>query len=78
MAILSLYKGATIYFLSKPDGVVDAMQAVRPTFMCTVPRFFEKTYNVIFEKIAASSLLKKKIFYWAIGIGNKVMNLQRQ
>lgn len=78
MAILSLYKGATIYFLSNPRGVVDAMQAVRPTFMCTVPRFFEKTYNVIFEKIAASSLLKKKIFYWAIGIGNKVMNLQRQ
>jgi long-chain acyl-CoA synthetase len=78
MTILALHKGATIYFLSNPRGVVDAMQAVRPTFMCTVPRFFEKTYNVIFEKIASSSFLKKKIFYWAIGIGNKVMNLQRQ
>ena len=77
MTILALHKGATVYFLSNPRGVVDAMQEVRPTFMCTVPRFFEKTYNVIFEKIAASSFLKKKIFYWAIGVGGKVMNLQR-
>ena len=78
MSILSLNKGATINFLSNPRGVVDALQDVRPTFMCTVPRFFEKTYNVIFEKIAASSSLKKKIFYWAIGVGGKVMNLKRQ
>lgn len=77
MTILSLNKGATVYFLSNPRGVVDALQVVRPTFMCTVPRFFEKTYNVIFEKIGASSFLKKKIFYWAIGVGGKVMNLRR-
>jgi long-chain acyl-CoA synthetase len=78
MSILSLNKGATINFLSNPRGVVDALQDVRPTFMCTVPRFFEKTYNVIFEKIAASSFLKKKIFFWAIEVGGKVMNLKRQ
>jgi long-chain acyl-CoA synthetase len=78
MSILSLNKGATINLLSNPRGVVDALQDVRPTFMCTVPRFFEKTYNVIFEKIAASSFLKKKIFYWAIEVGCKVMNLKRQ
>ena len=77
MTILALHKGATCYFLSNPRGVVDALQVVRPTFMCTVPRFFEKTYNVIFEKIATSSYLKKKIFYWAIGVGEKVMNLHR-
>jgi long-chain acyl-CoA synthetase len=77
MTILVLHKGATVYFLSNPRGVVDALQEVRPTFMCTVPRFFEKTYNVILDKIAASSFLKKKIFYWAIGVGGKVMNLQR-
>ena len=77
MTILSLNKGATVNFLSNPRGVVEALQLVRPTFMCTVPRFFEKTYNVIFDKIAASSFLKKKIFFWAIGVGGKVMNLKR-
>jgi long-chain acyl-CoA synthetase len=77
MTILALHKGATVYFLTNPRGVVEALQIVKPTFMCTVPRFFEKTYNVIFEKIEASSAIQKKIFHWAIGIGEKVMNLRR-
>ena len=78
MTILALHKGATVYFLTNPRGVVDALQIVRPTFMCTVPRFFEKTYNVIFEKIEASSAIQKKIFHWAMSVGEKVMNLRRQ
>jgi len=77
MTIFALHKGATIYFLTNPRSVVDALKEVRPTFMCTVPRFFEKTYNVIFEKIEASSTIQKKIFDWAIGVGGKVMNLRR-
>jgi len=77
MALLSIHKGATIYFLSNPRSVVEALQVVKPTFMCTVPRFFEKTYNVIIDKIESSSYLKKKIFYWAIAVGEKVMNLKR-
>jgi len=77
MTILALHKGATVYFLTNPRGVVEVLQIVKPTFMCTVPRFFEKTYNVIFEKIEASSVIQKKIFHWAIGVGEKVMNLRR-
>jgi long-chain acyl-CoA synthetase len=77
MTLLALNKGATVYFLSNPRGVVDALQVVKPTFMCTVPRFFEKTYNVIFEKIEASSFLEKKIFFWSIDVGKKIMNLRR-
>ena len=77
MTILSLHKGVTIYFLSNPREVVDALQFVKPTFMCTVPRFFEKTYNVIFEKVAASSPIQKKIFHWAIGVGEKIMKYRR-
>lgn len=77
MTFLALHKGAKVYFLSNPRSVLEALQFVKPTYMCTVPRFFEKTYNVIFERINASSFLKKKIFYWAIGIGEKIMNLRR-
>jgi long-chain acyl-CoA synthetase len=77
MTVFTLHKGGMVYFLSNPRNVLEALQVVKPTYMCTVPRFFEKTYNVIFEKINASSFINKKIFYWAIGIGEKIMNLRR-
>ncbi|MEI6059338.1 MAG: long-chain fatty acid--CoA ligase [Bacteroidota bacterium] len=66
-----LSKGITSYYLRNPKEVVDAVQSVRPTLMCSVPRFFEKTYEGVNSKIARSSALKQAMFKWAINIGGK-------
>lgn len=68
---IALSKGMTCYYLRNPKEVVDAVKVVKPTIMCSVPRFFEKTYEGVNAEIAKSSALKQKIFKWAIGIGGK-------
>jgi long-chain acyl-CoA synthetase len=76
--LCALHKGVTVNYLSNPAGVVDALKVVRPTIMCTVPRFFEKIYSVIQAKVATSSWIKRRIFYWALRVGKRVMNFKRQ
>jgi long-chain acyl-CoA synthetase len=66
-----LSKGMTSYYLRNPKEVVDAVQSVKPTLMCSVPRFFEKTYEGVNSKIARSSATKQAMFKWAIGMGGK-------
>jgi len=66
-----LSKGMTSYYLRNPKEVVDVVRVVKPTIMCSVPRFFEKTYEGVNATIAKSSSLKQAMFKWAINIGGK-------
>ena len=72
-----LHKGIVVNYLLNPKNVVEALQEVKPNIMCAVPRFFEKTYNAVMEKVETYSPAKKKLFHWAIGVGKKVMELKR-
>jgi long-chain acyl-CoA synthetase len=69
-----LSKGMTSYYLRNPKEVVDAVKVVKPTLMCSVPRFFEKTYEGVNAKIAKSSALKQSMFKWAISVGGQRFN----
>ncbi len=66
-----LSTGMTSYYLRNSKEVVDAVKDVKPTIMCSVPRFFEKTYEGVNAAIAKSSALKQSMFKWAINIGGK-------
>jgi len=66
-----LSTGMTAYYLRNPKEVVDVVRVVKPTLMCSVPRFFEKTYEGVNATIAKSSRLKQAMFKWAINIGGK-------
>jgi len=63
-----LYCGATNVFLENPREVIQELPIVKPTLMCTVPRFYEKTYEGIFAELEKWPSIKKKIFNWAISI----------
>ena len=71
---IALSKGMTSYYLRNPKEVVDAVQVVKPTVMCSVPRFFEKTYEGVNSKISRSSKTKQAMFKWAISMGGKRFN----
>ena len=75
--IFAFHKGIQNNYLLNPREVVDTMKIVKPTIMCAVPRFFEKTYNVVHEQLENYSPFKKKIFYWAIEVGRKMMEYRR-
>ncbi|WP_291861918.1 long-chain fatty acid--CoA ligase [Marinilabilia sp.] len=66
---IMLYSRVVIVFLDNPRDVVDALKEVRPTQMCVVPRFFDKTYQGIQEEMLRWSPVKQKIFKWAIAEG---------
>jgi len=68
---LAITAGATIAYAENVETVADNLGEVKPTLMTSVPRLFEKIYAKVLENAEAGSPLKKKIFWWAIGVGEK-------
>jgi long-chain acyl-CoA synthetase len=66
-----LFKGAVNVFLDNPREVIDVLPVIKPTLMCTVSRFFEKTHEGIMAEYEKWPSTKKNIFDWSIGIGHK-------
>ena len=66
-----LYCGAINFFLENPREVINALPIAKPTLMCTVPRFFEKTYDGIQLEVSKWAGYKKTIFNWAVAVGHK-------
>lgn len=71
-----LYKGVVNFFLGNPKEVIGILPLVRPTLMCTVPRFFEKTYEGIEAEAMRWPTVKRKIFKWATATGMRVADLR--
>ncbi|MDR6368993.1 long-chain acyl-CoA synthetase [Chryseobacterium bernardetii] len=76
-SLLCLYGGARVYFLEDPKNVAKALEEIKPTAMCAVPRFFQKVYAGVLEKAEEGSSLKKKIFDWALKTGWETAELRR-
>jgi long-chain acyl-CoA synthetase len=66
-----IYKGASIYHAESIETVAENLLEVRPTIMISVPRLFDKIYAKVMDNILTASALKRKIFFWAIGVGKK-------
>ncbi|CAI0959412.1 AMP-dependent synthetase/ligase [Serratia quinivorans] len=64
-----MHSGAQNVFLPNTDWVREAMTAVRPTLMCAVPRFYEKIFSAVHEKVARAPWLRRALFHWAIVCG---------
>ncbi len=64
-----LHRGVVYAYLEDPHTVKDALAEVRPTLMCAVPRFYEKIYSAVMDKVHQAPLLRKLIFYWALRVG---------
>ena len=67
--------GATIGYAESVETVAQNLLEVRPHIMVSVPRVFEKIYARVMDQVLAGSPLKRKIFFWALGIGKRVSAL---
>ncbi len=63
--------GVEIYYAESVDTVSKNMPEAKPTVMISVPRLFEKMYNLIVKSVEEGSDTKKKIFNWAVETGRK-------
>ncbi len=76
-SFLGPFQGLLTAFAESLDKVGDNLREVRPHFICSVPRVFEKVYARILAGVEAGSPLKKRIFHWALGVGRQVSRLQQ-
>lgn len=68
---LCLTVGAHIIINTYPKEIQESMREMHPTCMCAVPRFWEKMYIAVKEKIDNSNPLQKKLFNRALAVGKK-------
>lgn len=69
-----IHKGVQVCVNLRPADIQTTIKEVRPTLMCSVPRFWEKVYAGVQEKIAEATGLKKKLMLDAIRVG-KIHNI---
>jgi long-chain acyl-CoA synthetase len=71
--------GATLaYWERDPLKIMPNLAEVRPTYFPSVPRIFEKIYTAATAKAEQAGGLQKRIFWWAVGVGTKVRELERE
>jgi long-chain acyl-CoA synthetase len=66
-----LFSGCSIYFAESLDKIGDNLKEVKPTVFATVPRLLEKVYDRIIGKGQELTGIKKKLFFWAVDLGDR-------
>ncbi|MDE7141551.1 MAG: AMP-binding protein, partial [Muribaculaceae bacterium] len=68
---LCLYIGMRVYVNRDPRAIQDTLKEVRPTCMCSVPRFWEKAYATIQDKMTRMSVFNRWLCARALNVGRR-------
>lgn len=68
---LCLDMGATLCINLRPVDIQKTIKEIRPTAMCSVPRFWEKVYAGVMEKINETTGVKKMLMLDALKVGKE-------
>jgi len=68
--------GATISYAESIDSVSKNLPEVSPTILISVPRLFEKVYNIILKSVEEGSPTKQRIFHWSVETGMQMAHAQ--
>ncbi|MFG2577986.1 AMP-dependent synthetase/ligase [Streptomyces malaysiensis] len=66
-----IYVGHTTAVDGRVDKIIDNLPVVRPTYMCAVPRIFEKVYNGVAQRAREGGAAQYKIFQWAAEVSRQ-------
>ncbi|MGL5980890.1 MAG: AMP-dependent synthetase/ligase [Phocaeicola sp.] len=66
-----LHRGCQICINLRPADIQKTIREIRPTLMCSVPRFWEKIYSGVTEKINETTGMKRKMMLDAIRVGKE-------
>lgn len=78
LEVMQLRIGFATAIDGRIEKIVENLAAVKPTFVCAVPRIFEKVYNRVSQQAKQGGNLKYKIFQWALGIGRQASALRQK
>lgn len=68
---LYCYACVPIYYAESMDSIGDNIRELQPTIFTAVPRLLEKIYDRIVAKGSELTGIKKKLFFWAIELGEE-------
>lgn len=69
---LCLCCGAQLAINLRPQDIQQSLREVNPTCMCSVPRFWEKVYQGVMQKMETSSALQRNLITDALRVGAEV------
>lgn len=67
----NVFTGCTLAYAESIEKIRGNLTEIKPTFMVSVPRIFEKIYGAILAQVQTQPL-KLKLFNWALDIGKQV------
>jgi long-chain acyl-CoA synthetase len=70
-----LYSGMSIYYAESMETIGDNLKEISPDGFSTVPRLLEKVFEKIMMKGEELTGLKRKLFFWAVALGEQYDNL---
>ncbi len=71
-----MHTGISIYYAESLDTIGDNLKEVKPVLFTTVPRLLEKVFDKIMLKGSELTGIKRKLFFWAVGLAERYDNLQ--
>jgi len=71
ISYLYFYTGTSIYYAESLETIGDNLREVKPDVFTAVPRLLEKVYDKIVAKGTELTGIKKALFFWALGLGQK-------
>jgi long-chain acyl-CoA synthetase len=77
MHLLGPHLGFTLAFCPDPYAVGDALEAVQPTVLPSVPRVYEKIHSAVAAKFDEATGVKRRLIRWALRVGRRVSELRQ-
>jgi len=72
------FRGATVALVADVARVPEAMTAVRPAVLPSVPRVYEKVYANTLGEIERAGGVQRRIGLWALGVGVRASRARRE
>lgn len=72
-----LSRGGRNVYLADTQRVKEAIATVRPHTLCVVPRFLEKVYSAVQDKVARAGNGRRKLFAWALSVGERQFEMMQ-
>jgi len=69
-----LYSGISIYYAESLETIAENLREIKPDGFTTVPRLLEKVFEKIMTKGNELTGVKRKLFFWAVGLAEKYDN----
>ena len=72
-----MVKAVRVAFAESVTTVAENLKEIRPHFIPSVPRVYEKVYDKIISGAESAGGIKLKLFQWAIGVGREESRLRQ-